>query len=145
VEKRLLEGSSIEAAAARPPKSRSHANWISLGLGIGLAAAAGFLMLARVQNDQPIRKEPQVVTRRSTPNEAHTLPAGARFVPAGLTEVVYHTEDEGLHFPEGATQPVRRVRRHTRETYQWQNPKTGASLRVSYPSEEVMLLPISGQ
>jgi hypothetical protein len=28
---------------------------------------------------------------------------------------------------------------------QWNNPQTGASLRVSYPSEEVTLIPVSGQ
>jgi len=28
---------------------------------------------------------------------------------------------------------------------QWKNPQTGASLRVSYPTEEVTLVPISGQ
>ena len=66
-------------------------------------------------------------------------------IPSGLTEVVYHTRDEGLHYPDGATQPVRRMRYHTRETLRWQNPQTGASLRVSYPSEEVVLLPVSGQ
>jgi hypothetical protein len=37
------------------------------------------------------------------------------------------------------------MRYHTRETLRWQNPQTGASLRVSYPSEEVVLLPVSGQ
>jgi hypothetical protein len=66
-------------------------------------------------------------------------------IPSGLTEVVYHTRDEGLHFPNGATTPVRRMRYHTRETLRWQNPQTGVSLRVSYPSEEVVLLPVSGQ
>jgi len=145
VEKRFLEESSAPAAMDSA-KRASRTNWISLGLGIGLAAAAGFLMLARVHNDdKPAKKEPQVATTRSTPNESHSLPAGARFVPAGFTEVVYHTRDEGLHFREGATEPVRRMRRHTRETYQWQNPQTGASLRVTYPSEEVVLLPATGQ
>jgi hypothetical protein len=145
IEKRFREESSIHVAAVSAKRS-SRTNWISLGLGIGLAAAASFLMLARVHHDEkPAKKEPQVATTKSTPNESHSLPAGARFVPAGFTEVVYHTQDEGLHFPQGATEPVRRMRRHTRETYQWQNPQTGASLRVTYPSEEVVLLPATGQ
>ena len=66
-------------------------------------------------------------------------------MPAGLTQVVYNTRDEGLHFPEGADQPVRRVRSQKRETLQWRNPGTGTSVRVSYPSEEVTLIPVSGQ
>lgn len=142
VEKRFLEESSISPAA---PKHSSRANWISLGLGLGLAAAAGFLMLARVHNEQPTKSEPLAATTKSSPNESHTLPLGARMIPAGLTEVVYHTRDEGLHFPDGATAPVRRMRYHTKETLRWRNPQTGASLRVTYPSEEVVLLPVSGQ
>ena len=51
----------------------------------------------------------------------------------------------GLHFTDGADQPMRRLRTHKRETVQWKNPQTGASLRVSYPTEEVTLVPISGQ
>jgi hypothetical protein len=145
VEKRFLEESSVPTAVVTSAKPSSRTNWISLGLGIGLAAAAGFLMLARVHNNPPAKKQPQVVTTKPSPNESRSLPAGARFIPAGFTEVVYHTKDEGLQFPKGATEPVRRMRRHTRESYQWQNPQTGASLRVTYPSEEVVLLPVPGQ
>lgn len=124
----------------------SQANWISLGLGVGLAAAAAFLMLARVRDGAaPVRTETNFTAVNPTPNERSASSRTGRMVPAGLTEVVYHTRDEGLHFPEGATEPVRRVRYQTRETLHWQNPETGASLRVSYPSEEVVLLPVSGQ
>jgi hypothetical protein len=66
-------------------------------------------------------------------------------MPAGLTQVVYRTHDEGLRFPSGSTQPMRRVRSHSRETLQWRNPKTGATLRISYPTEQVSLSPVSGQ
>ena len=65
--------------------------------------------------------------------------------PAGATQVVYNTRDEGLQFADGSQQPLRRLRYQTRETWQWRNPSTGASLRVSYPSEEVVLIPVSGQ
>jgi hypothetical protein len=40
---------------------------------------------------------------------------------------------------------VRRIRYQTQQTWRWHNPRTGASLRVSYPSEEIVLLPVSGQ
>jgi hypothetical protein len=75
------------------------------------------------------------------------LPANsnAQFVPAGLTQVVYHTRDEGLHFAGNSNQPMRRVRSQSRDTLQWRNPQTGATLRISYPQEEVSLTPISGQ
>jgi hypothetical protein len=68
-----------------------------------------------------------------------------KFVPAGATRVVYNTRDEGLHFTDGSHQPLRRVRYQARQTWQWRSTTTGASLRVSYPSEEVVLIPVSGQ
>jgi hypothetical protein len=40
---------------------------------------------------------------------------------------------------------MRRVRYQTHETLQWRNAATGASLRVSYPSEQVELIPVPGQ
>jgi len=40
---------------------------------------------------------------------------------------------------------MRRVRSRKRETVQWKNPQTGATLRVSYPQEEVTLIPAVGQ
>ena len=142
--KAFLEESSGPIAAAAP-KHSTRANWISLGAGIGLAAAAGFLMLARVNQNQPAENQTNLAAVRPTPNEPTATLNSNRMIPSGLTEVVYHTRDEGLHFRDGATEPVRRMRYHTRETLRWQNPQTGASLRVSYPSEEVVLLPISGQ
>ena len=148
IEKALLEESSLPTAAVVAQKRSRGANWSSLGLGLGLAAAALFLMLARVKDNQPAKNQPSVAAVKPSPNErpaATTTINPGRMIPSGLTEVVYHTRDEGLHFPNGATEPVRRMRYHTRETLRWQNPQTGASLRVSYPSEEVVLLPVSGQ
>jgi|SRR6266487_4180966 len=49
------------------------------------------------------------------------------------------------HFANGSEGPMRRVRYQTHETLQWRNAATGASLRVCYPSEEIVLIPISGQ
>jgi hypothetical protein len=148
IEKALLEEASLPTATEVAQKHSTRGNWISLGLGLGLAAAAGFLMLARVNDNEPAKKQPAMALVKPSPNERlATVPAinPGQLLPAGLTEVVYHTQDEGLHFPDGATEPVRRMRYHTRETLRWQNAQTGASLRVSYPSEEVVLLPVSGQ
>lgn len=116
-------------------------NW--LGLGLGLAAAAALLILARVNVERPGKRQ-SVVAMTPAPF-APPIQASDAFLPAGLTEVVYNTSDEGLHFPEGADQPVRRVRTQKRETLQWRNPGTGTSVRVSYPSEEVTFIPVSGQ
>ncbi|MFZ1218750.1 MAG: hypothetical protein WAO00_05615 [Chthoniobacterales bacterium] len=131
------------ATAGVLPKRRSfRPNWIALGLG--LAAAAIFLLLARMNVDRPSTKAAGLALISPAP-----ITPAARvddsFVPSALTRVVYDTRDEGLHFTEGKDEPMRRVRSHKRETMQWKNPQTGASLRVSYPTEEVTLIPISGQ
>jgi hypothetical protein len=143
IENALAEVSGRTATAGVLPKRRNfRVNWF--GLGLGLAAAAGFLLLARVNVERGPGKRQSVVAMTPAPF-APPIQANDAFVPAGLTQVVYNTRDEGLHFPEGADQPVRRVRSQKRETLQWRNPGTGTSLRVSYPSEEITLIPVSGQ
>jgi hypothetical protein len=113
-------------------------------LGLGLAAAAALVLFARIQLDRPVKKTPTLAAITPAPAFSSTSSA-AQFVPAGLTQVVYHTRDEGLHFPNNSEQPMRRVRSQSRETLRWRNPTTGASLRISYPSEEVLLVPVTGQ
>src|SRR5437879_1329077 len=133
---------SASTAGVLPRGRRIHFNWLSLGLG--LAAAAALVLFARIQLDRPVKKTPTLAAITPAPPFSSTS-STAQFVPAGLTQVVYHTRDEGLHFPNNSEQPMRRVRSHTRETLRWRNPTTGASLRISYPSEEVSLTPVSGQ
>ena len=132
----------------RPFKEATY-NWWSLDFG--LAAAAVLILFAAVTMER--RHEHQQTVAQSSPaSEAPPTPLGterstslSRFVPAGGTNLVYNTRDEGLHFANGSERPVRRVRYHTQQTWRWRNPETGASLRVSYPSEEVVLIPVSGQ
>src|SRR5207245_1484007 len=133
---------STSTAGVLPRERRFHFNWLSLGMG--LAAVAALVLFARIQLDRPVKKTPTLAAITPAPTFSSTN-STAQFVPAGLTQVVYHTRDEGLHFPNNSEQPMRRVRSHTRETLRWRNPTTGASLRISYPSEEVSLTPVSGQ
>jgi len=136
------EKGSTSTAGMLPRERRFHFNWVSLGLG--LAAAAALVLFARFQLERPVKKTPALASITPMPQFSSTN-STAQFVPAGLTQVVYHTRDEGLHFPNNSEQPMRRVRSHTRETLRWRNPTTGASLRISYPSEEVSLVPVTGQ
>jgi hypothetical protein len=128
-----------------------------IGFGLVAAAAAVVLLLARINTDQT-RNEDKEIARVAPASETRpVLPAfssgsgvdgsmsSSKFVPAGATQVVYNTRDEGLQFADGSRQPLRRLRYQTQQTWQWRNPSTGASLRVSYPSEEVVLIPVSGQ
>jgi len=111
-----------------------------VGLGLGLAAAAAFLLLARIDFRPAARTQSQMVS--AVPQSTAPLP---NFVPAAVTRVVYNSRDEGLVFPGGQEGPARRLRTAQRETLQWRDPQSGASLRVSYPTEEVTLIPVSGQ
>jgi hypothetical protein len=132
---------------------RFRINWLSLGAG--LAAAAALLLFVHLRLDRS--PQPQTNVAATSPAQQLARPGESvpwrtrstivppEFVPAGATQVVYRTEDEGLLFPNGSAQPVRRVRASMRETLQWQNRTTGASLRVSYPTEEVSLVPVYGQ
>jgi hypothetical protein len=130
-----------EAAEKIIQPSRFKISWVSLG--VGLAAAAVLMIFARLDVERT-PKQNQVAQDTPAPATRSTT-TSAGFIPAGATQVVYHTRDEGLHFANGYEQPLRRMRYHKSETLQWRNPQTGASLRVSYPSEEIVLTPVSGQ
>lgn len=133
---------ATQTAGVLPGRPRPRVNW--LGLGLGLAAAATFLILARVSVNKPAQKEPRAaVATSAAPQIETTVPR--TLIPDGVTRVVYNTSDEGLVFPRNSDEPVRRVRSRSRETLQWKDPGTGASLRVSYPTEEIELIPVSGQ
>jgi hypothetical protein len=130
-------------------------NWLSLSFG--LAAAAVLVLFAaisierrqeRVEKIAQISPAPEtspVSLARRDRSGVQGSTSSNRFIPTGATQVVYNTRDEGLQFARGSEQPLRRLRYQTHQTWQWRNPTTGASLRVSYPSEEVVLIPVSGQ
>jgi hypothetical protein len=128
------------------PSGSDRISWV--GLGLGLAAAATFLILARVdfRPGDKTKAEPTGNTLASaTPALEQRAAALPNYQPTGLTQVVYGRHDEGLVFPRGATQPARRVWTTKRETLRWRDRETGAQLVVSYPAEEVTLIPVSGQ
>lgn len=152
VEEALKEsGASVSRASSKRWRfaKASHSNWLSLGFGL---AAAAVLVLFAVVTMERREERQQTVAQGSPAPETGSLPlvterstSRSRFVPAGGTNLVYNARDEGLHFADGSERPVRRVRYNTQQTWRWRNPETGASLRVSYPSEEVVLIPVSGQ
>jgi hypothetical protein len=139
VESALTDGETSASKVIRPEPFR--VNW--LGLGLGLAAAATFLILARV-DFRPTDKTKQTIAS-ATPSLQQRVAALPNYQATGLTQVVYSKRDEGLVFPPGAEGPSRRVRTARRETLQWRDRQTGAQLAVSYPTEEVTLIPVSGQ
>ena len=141
IEQALAQTASTPTAGILP-RRKVRVNWWALGAG--LAAATAFLVLARVPVSETPKKQQTFAAVSPAPAQQRTQ-AAAGLVPDGLTRVVYHTRDEGLLFPAQADEPVRRRRSRSRETLKWHDPQTGASLRVSYPTEEVELIPVSGQ
>ena len=139
VEQAMIDPSARENNVIHP--NRFRVSWAAIGFG--LAAAAVFVLLARVRTDRTTGQEEKIVQNSPVAEARSTLTN--QYIPSGATQVVYNTRDEGLHFAEGSDEPIRRVRYQTRETLRWHNPGTGASLRVSYPSEEIVFIPISGQ
>ncbi|HYR22502.1 MAG TPA: hypothetical protein VEP30_06225 [Chthoniobacterales bacterium] len=131
----------VSTAGVLPRERKFRFNWRSVGFG--LAAATALVLFAFLRLERPAKKTPSLAGLSPVP--AFSTNSNAQLVPAGLTQVVYHTRDEGLHFSRNSDQPMRRVRSHTRETLQWRNPTTGASLQISYPSEQVSLVPVTGQ
>jgi len=139
IESALANGRTSMSKVIRPERFR--VNW--LGLGLGLAAAATFLILARVDfRPSDKTKQTNVSGTPSLQQKAAALP---NYQATGLTQVVYSKHDEGLVFPPGAEGPSRRVRTAKRETLRWRDRQSGAQLAVSYPTEEVTLTPVSGQ
>ncbi len=131
--------------------------WLSLGFGLAAAAVLVLVLLAAISLERRQERGETIAQISPAPETRPVSPdrhdgSGVqgstsfnRFIPAGATQVVYNTRNEGLQFARGSEQPLRRLRYQTHQTWQWRNPTTGASLRVSYPSEEVVLIPVSGQ
>jgi hypothetical protein len=148
--------SDVEGQLGRAKEDRTQTPF-RFGIGLVAAAAAVVLLLARINTDQTRNGDKEIAQVAPASETRPVLPAFSggsgvngsissnKFVPAGATQVVYNTRNEGLQFADGSRQPLRRLRYQTQQTWQWRNPSTGASLRVSYPSEEVVLIPVSGQ
>ena len=137
VEQAIADPEIGEDKIIRPNRFRR--NWIALGV----AAAALFLVLAQISMRHGEKQSERIAQNSPAPETRST--SANRFIPTDATQVLYNTRDEGLHFTGGSEGPMRRLRYQTHQTWQWRNPATGASLRVSYPSEEIVLIPISGQ
>lgn len=140
IERVLAEPETVPTAGLlRRPAPRPRAWW---SVGLGLAGATALVLFGLGFLSEPSRPRPGVapVTVRSPAAPSSGLQ------PSTLTQVIYRQHNEGLVFsPNQSEQLLRRVRYDTRQTMQWRDPKTGASLRVSYPAEQVVLTPVSFQ
>jgi hypothetical protein len=140
MERAMAQRDPAPTAGLFPRTSQRPNIWWSLGFG--LTGAAALVLIGVTFFNQPPETRPAVAQNTATPSG----PAISGLQPSALTQVVYRQRDEGLVFsPNQSERLLRRVRYETRETMQWRNPQTGASLRVSYPAEQVVLTPVSFQ
>jgi len=140
MEQALAQPAAMPGAGVLPRRAKRGSVWWVLGLGLTTASALVLIWLAFFADPPPARP---IVTQNST---SPVVPIGRGLQPSALTRVIYRQHDEGLVFsPNQSERPLRRVRYDTRETMQWRNPQTGASLRVSYPAEQVVLAPVPFQ
>ncbi|MGI8891073.1 MAG: hypothetical protein ACR2G0_09875 [Chthoniobacterales bacterium] len=141
VERALASAEATPTAGVLPRSRSARAFWT---LGLGLTAATALILIAFSYFAQHPSASPMVAHTTASPPPAEPTEEGLQ--PSVLTRVVYRPRDEGLVFsPNQSERPLRRVRYDTRETMQWRDPQTGASLRVSYPAEQVVLTPVSFQ
>src|SRR5437763_9502237 len=96
---------NIILTESRPSGSDFRISW--LGLGLGLAAAATFLILARVDS-RPGDKTKQTTLASAAPTLEQKAAALPNYQPTGLTKVVYGRNEEGLVLLRGETGPSRR-------------------------------------
>ena len=142
IERALAQPEAVPTAGILPRPSRRTGIWWSLGLGLAAVSALVLVGLGFFAEPMSTDQGP-AVAQESTPS---FQPLATGLQPSALTQVVYRQRDEGLVFsPNQSERLLRRVRYDTRETMQWRNPQTGASLRVSYPAEQVVLTPVSFQ
>ncbi len=60
---------------------------------------------------------------------------------AKATNVVYQAQDEGIVLDAGR-EPVHRLRYRSADFLRWRNPNSGAQWEISYPREDVLLVPV---
>ena len=143
IEHALLEPDETPTAGVIPRRPSRAGTWWPLGLGLTAATVLILLGLGFFAPPQTTTT-PTVAQKTPATSTSPSLTSGLQ--PSALTQTVYRQRDEGLVFsPNQSERLLRRVRYETRETMQWRNPQTGASLRVSYPAEQVVLTPVSFQ
>ena len=119
-------------------------------LGWGLlspaAVAAVTLITLRPHARSPLPSPP--ASRSKTAGEPAPLADG--YVAANETagaiaaNVVYGATDEGV-VPDGGDGLARRIRYRSTDHVQWRNPRTGAEWEISYPREDVLLVPVKAE
>ncbi len=152
-----LESRLNEALHDPLPRSRGWWEWLgfhhpmaAFGWGIVVPAAAAAMAITlfhlAVVTPGPSDTGRAVVreTRAAVVDPRAVADNSGEVQDGNASSVLYETNDEGVVLT-GNQQPAHRVRYRSEDTLQWRNPRTGASIEVSYPREEVVLTPIAAK
>lgn len=144
--------SPVPTERRRYTSATSLRSWKWIGWQLAAAAAVAVAVTVGVRSSRaPAAPAPASVPLASAPPEARVAPVPAPatalaaaprdvFEPVKAANVLYDLQDEGLVLLDDQT-PARRVRARYVDTYTWQNPSNGASLRWSVPRDEVRMVP----
>ena len=158
-----LENCLADALREPLPRSRGWWEWLGFhnpmaafgwGIVVPTAAAAMAITLFHLAVVTPGPSDGNRSTARNTQSVNDRLAIASELRPAAVdgsgeiqdgnaSSVLYETSDEGVVLTGQQQKPARRVRYRSEDTLQWRNPRTGASIEVSYPREEVVLTPIT--
>ena len=127
----------LAAVLDHPTRSPAHTWWQRLGFN-GPAAAIGWGLLS------PAAAAAMAMIFAGQRTASEPLPSPVVLPVTQAANVLYQTVDEGVVM-NGSQQPVRRVRYRSADQVRWHNPQSGAQWEVSYPREDVLLLPIQAE
>ncbi len=132
--------SALDAPPPPPPSVPTKLIHISLWTSWGVAVAAAAVAMAVVLREDHPRRSPLPRTAphaAATPEDAGAL----RVVPAGSAGYLYRARDEGVVMLENGA-PARRVRYEFLDTFELLAPGGGGRVNVTYPREEIRVVPI---
>ncbi len=111
-----------------------------------LSPALTAALVIIVMRPAEVTRSPSPLTGHSSVEPAEPATQGflANLKSTKASNVLYEALDEGVVLDAGQ-EPVHRVRYRSADLVQWRNPATGANWEVSYPREDVVLVPVQAQ
>jgi hypothetical protein len=130
----------VPLAAGVPRPAR-----LSLVISWGITAAAACVALAFAFRGKPAPNvDPAPNPSAQVDRTDAGLPAGLRMLPVSTTGYLFATRDEGIVMLQDG-RPARKMRYEFVDTVQMRALGESAAVSVSYPREEVRLIPVAFQ
>jgi len=130
---RELDGATpkpTDTAARSYRTATTWTHWKWLGWPAAVAAAVFALVAVGVLGLRPDRAPAAPTT------------VAADYVPVRADNVLYEVRDEGYVTLDDHT-PAQQVRLRYLDTYTWKNPKNNASVKWTFPRDEIRIVPAS--